>query len=72
MFFNSREEREAKSPADVVIELNIKPEEAETLYLAFLRLNRLDKLVMRRARVRARHSPKIPFFEYFISICYVY
>jgi hypothetical protein len=37
---------EGKTSVDVVIQLDIKPEEAETLYLGFLRLSGLDKLVM--------------------------
>jgi len=37
---------EGKNSVEVVIQLDIKPEEAETLYLEFLRLSGLDKLVM--------------------------
>src|SRR5689334_15998495 len=37
---------EGKTSVQVVIDLDIKPEEAETLYLEFLRLSGLDKLVI--------------------------
>ena len=37
---------EGKTSVDAVIQLDIKPEEAETLYLEFLRLSGLNKLVM--------------------------
>jgi hypothetical protein len=35
-----------KTSVQIVIQLDIKPEEAETLYLEFLRLSHLDKLVI--------------------------
>lgn len=37
---------EGKNSVEVVIQLDIKAEEAETLYIEFLRLSGLDKLVM--------------------------